>query len=145
MNADEVVARRFEELSARNVGKSVEQLSPEDAAVYLIVATRCEMDMEGFESVFEQLLTPVGLESLIASLELIEEANLAQAFREAARLLANGGFILGEGNSLRSTSQAVTKGLSQVEERVRAHDRLWDLDEKLATLIATSAGPMGAA
>ncbi len=60
--------------------------------VFYVVATRCEIDIDGFASVYEQDLNPGELTILISGLSQIGESELAGEFRCGFDLLKRDGF-----------------------------------------------------
>jgi hypothetical protein len=109
--------------------------------VYYIVATRCEIDINGFASVYEQELNPAELEVLIDGLQRIGEAELAAEFRRGFELLESDGYYAHM--NWNKVAPRVKASIDAIGERVGP--RLWDLDEKLAALLddEATAGPAG--
>lgn len=105
--------------------------------VYYIVATRCEIDINGFDSVYEQDLNPAELEILVAGLNQIGETQLAVEFRHGYELLRADGFY--SHRNWNKVSQSLKDEIDAIGERVG--DRLWGLDEKLAVLLDNSHDP----
>jgi hypothetical protein len=99
--------------------------------VYYIVATRCEIDIDGFCSVFEQDLNPKELEVLIQGLNAIGEPELASEFMQGYELLNAEGFY-GHTNWT-MVSSIVKDQIAAIGDRVA--DRLWALDDKLAAIL----------
>jgi len=103
--------------------------------VYYVVATRCEIDIDGFASVYEQDVNPAELEVLINGLRRIGEAELAADFRRGLELLEMDGFYTHM--NWNKVSLLVKAEIDAIGERV--DQRLWDLDEKLAALLDDDA------
>jgi len=99
--------------------------------VYYVVATRCEIDINGFASVYEQDLNPAELEVLIDGLERIGEVELAAHFRRGFETLQSDGFY--DHKDWNKLSLAVAAEIDEIGERIGP--RLWDLDEKLVALL----------
>lgn len=99
--------------------------------VYYIVATRCVIEIDGFTSVYEQVLIPPELELLIAGLEQIGEGALAAEFRRGFVLLTEAGFY--DHMNWNKVSAEVKGEIAAIGERVGS--ALWDLDEKLVALL----------
>ena len=123
---DRLVAMGRDGVAARPLGERV---------VYYVVATRCEIDIDGFASVYEQDLSPPELEVLINGLQRMGEAKLAAEFRHGFELLDSDGFY-GHMN-WNKVSPTVKAEIDAIGERVGP--RLWDLDEKLAALLDDDA------
>jgi hypothetical protein len=102
-----------------------------ERAVYYIVATRCEIDIDGFESVYEQDLSPAELAILVKGLDQIGENELASEFRRGYELLNADGFY--EHLNWNRISPSVRREIVAIGERVG--DRMWELDDKLALLL----------
>ena len=130
MNASNRIAVEFERLVA--LGRNGVALRPmEERIVYYVVATRCEIDFDGFASVYEQDLSATELEILVEGLDRIGESALATEFRRGYELLKAEGF---------SNHMNWNKVLSSVKSKIdaigeRVGDRLWELDDKLAGLL----------
>ena len=67
-------------------------LPHQERVVFFIVATRCEIDMEGFASVFEQALSQTELAILIAGLQGIGEQELSAEFARGLEMLVEAGY-----------------------------------------------------
>lgn len=106
-------------------------LSKHEQIFYYVVATRCEMDMNGFDSVFDQLLDQDAIQFLVDSLNDLGATQLADLFEAACMRLDNVGFF--DDDSARVidfVSDDQTEILEDIEEQVRKDDALWALDEK---------------
>jgi hypothetical protein len=103
--------------------------------VYYVVATRCEIDIDGFASVYEQALDAAEIKALIDGLERIGEAELAAEFRRGFELLESDGFYIHM--NWNKVAPGVRADIDAIGERVGP--RLWDLDEKLAALLDDEA------
>jgi hypothetical protein len=134
MNATDRIADEFDRLNALSPARLAKRTLAE-RVVRHVVATRCEIDMGGFASVYEQLLGPAELDVLITGLERIREKRLATQFRRGVDLLEADGFY-GHGN-WKKVSADVKKQIDAIGERVGS--RLWDLDEKLSKLLDEEA------
>jgi S-adenosylmethionine synthetase len=99
--------------------------------VYYVVATRCEIDIDGFLSVYEQDLNPTEVNILVQGLNRIGENDLADEFFRGFDSLTQDGFY--EHMNLSRVSDSVVAELKAIGERVA--DRLWELDDKLAALL----------
>jgi hypothetical protein len=134
MDAIHRIIEEFDRLVALG-GDAVAARPLAERVIYYVVATRCEIDINGFVSVYEQLLTPAELEMLISGLQRIGEAELAAEFRRGFQLLESDGFY---GHmSWKKVAPAVKAEIKAVGGRVGA--RLWDLDDKLASLLGDDA------
>lgn len=104
-----------------------------DRAVFYIVSVRCEMDINGFSSVFEQLLTRDELDFLIAALERLSESGLAATFGKARQLLKDVGFMYGE-SRITDCPLKIIESFDEIERNIRLNDRLWRFDDKLLAI-----------
>lgn len=110
-------------------------LSKNDQVIYYIISTRCEMDMSGFDSVFDQLLTEPELRFLIDSLNELGASDLADSFNRAYSRLQHARFFDSESTMVSDLDQGDTGFLDDIEEEIRNNDSLWNLDDRLAELI----------
>ena len=134
MDATDRIVEEFNRLVA--LGRDGVATRPlAERTVYYVVATRCEIDIDGFASVYEQDLNPAELEVLINGLQRIGEAELAEEFRRGFEALSSDGFY-GHMN-WNKVSQTAKAQIHAIGERVGP--RLWDLDEKLVTLLDENA------
>jgi hypothetical protein len=99
--------------------------------VYHVVAARCEIDINGFASLYEQLLNPPELDVLINGLIRINEPDLAAELRRGFELLKSDGFY--DHMNWIKVSPAVKAQIDAIGKPVG--DRLWELDGKLAALL----------
>ena len=128
--AAEQIIEVFDRLIA--MGRSAVASRPRpERIVYYVVATRCQIDINGFESVYQQLLTRDKLSFLIEGLRQLEERSLAGQFQNGADLLAADGFYLHL--SWNKVSQHVKEQLESIGNKVGS--RLWELDDKLVALL----------
>ncbi|QDV46773.1 hypothetical protein Enr13x_66820 [Stieleria neptunia] len=136
-----IVAERFDRIvadMASNGCARPDDLAENDRTIYYIVSTRCEMDMGGFNSVFDQLLSESELEYLITCLNRLHATSLANAFSRAHEALRAVRFFDDNGgadNMISDFDRADGTGLLEaIEEELRAGEELWMLDSTLAVL-----------
>src|SRR5689334_5683059 len=86
MNPADRIGELFDRLLALGRHAIVERPAAEQI-VYYVVATRCEIDIDGFASVYEQALKPNELEILVGGLRQIGEDELAAHFLDGFELL----------------------------------------------------------
>jgi hypothetical protein len=103
--------------------------------VFCAVSTRCEIDINGFDSVFEQGLTADELLILIDGLNLIHEPHLALEFRRGFDLLDAQGFY--QHLNWNHVAQEAKNEIDAIGDRVG--DQLWQLDDKMAKLLDGTA------
>ncbi|HUG70603.1 MAG TPA: hypothetical protein VMM76_22835 [Pirellulaceae bacterium] len=142
MDASQQVAEYFEALIERcNRDPSARptNLPKNDQIVYYVISTRCEMDINGFDSVFDQLLTEPELQFLIDSLNELGALRLADLFHRAHSRLQHAGFFDDESTLVEDLDQGDTEFLHDIEEEIRNNDSLWELDDRLAELIPNAA------
>jgi hypothetical protein len=131
---DSVIERCNRDPSGRPIN-----LPKHDQIIYYVISTRCEMDMNGFDSVFDQLLTENELCLLIEALNELGAPQLAGSFDQARARLRNAGFFAEDSLMVSDLDQDETGFLDDIEDDIRNNDSLWDLDERLAALIPTNA------
>ena len=110
--------------------KVVLGLPSAERVVGLVVIARCEKDMNGFASVFEQAFEAAEVDALIDGLRKLDEDNLADEFALGHELLNRHGFY--DHRDLKRIAGA-EELLDQMEENIG--DRLWDLDVKMVALL----------
>jgi hypothetical protein len=130
MDATYRVADEFDRLVAMGQDKMPARPHPE-RVLYFVVATRCEIDMEGFESVYEQAFTLVELGILIDGLRLLGEADLAEEFARGIEVLRQEGFY--DHLNWNRVSPIARRQINEIGQRIV--DRLWGLDEKLIAML----------
>jgi len=139
MSPSELIGREFERL----VGLGREKIafcSGVEQTIYFVVLTRCEIDMAGFSSVYEQALDAAELRILIAGLRAIGEGETAEEFSRGLALLEREGFY--DGRNWTRLSAPTKAAIEELGQRIGA--RLWTLDEKLAALVTRPrAEPIG--
>src|SRR2546425_5062165 len=92
MDATDRIVKEFDRLVA--LGRHGVTARPlTEQIVYYVVATRCEIDIDGFASVYEQDLNPAELAILVDGLNQIGENELASEFRRGFDLLNADGFF----------------------------------------------------
>jgi hypothetical protein len=119
---DRLIAIGREEIVKRPLAKQI---------VYYVVGSRCEIDINGFSSVYEQYLGPKELKILIEGFEWLSEPGLASEFRLGFELLERDGFY--EHMDWGRISPGVQEQIDAIGTRVG--DRGWELDEKLAQML----------
>jgi hypothetical protein len=138
MGPADIVGDRFNEIIAR-CGESgrPDGFSEADRVIYYVVSTRCAIDMDGFSSVFEQLLTKDELLFLIASLEALGRPALAEVFRKCHSALRRVGFYDKPYAMCHEFGSEFEEELAGYESLLDESDpSMWDLDDKLRDLIA---------
>ena len=100
-----------------------------------VVGVRCEADINGFCSVFEQFLeTRDDLEFFAGALGQLGEDDLAQTYTDIGRLLASAGYYDDPTRELHALPATAQEQLERLQTRAAAGERLWKLDDKLAQL-----------
>ena len=104
MDPIEYIAARFEKIiaAANETGGRPDSLPDYDRAIFYLLSIRCEIDMNGFDSVFDQLLTEPELLFSIGVLERLGFNTLADAFRQAHSILRDNGFY-GDDSKMKSS------------------------------------------
>lgn len=130
MDATDRIVEEFDRLVA--IGRSGVAKRPiAERIVYYVVATRCEIDINGFASTYEQDLNPGEIAILVDGLNQIGEKRLASQFQRGFELLEASGFY--KHQNWNEVSDSVKSEIDAIGERIG--DQLWDLDEKLAGLL----------
>jgi hypothetical protein len=133
MDATNRIIEEFDRLVALGPSGLAKRPIPE-RIVFYVVATRCETDINGFASVYQQGLDPTELAILVDGLEQIGENELASEFRRGFELLKlNGYYDHMNWNKLLDSARVEIEVIGK-----RVGDRLWDLDAKLAALLDAS-------
>ena len=130
MDATDRIAEAFDRL-VRLGRDGVSKRPASERIIYYVVATRCEIDIDGFSSVYEQHLNPAEIGTLIDGLNQIGEKDLADEFCRGFELLKRDGYY--EHMNWNNVSNAAKSEIELIGTRVG--DRLWALDDKLATLL----------
>lgn len=143
MDTKATLADYYQELVERTnchpSGRPVD-LSQNDRIIYYVISTRCEMDMNGFDSVFDQLLTEDELQFLIEALVELKSPVLANLFERARSRLKAAGFFDDEATMVSDLETLDGRGLlDDVEASLRENNTLWEMDEKLVRLIPKGA------
>jgi hypothetical protein len=134
MDAADRIVEEFDRLVA--LGRQGVATRPlAERIVYYVVATRCEIEIVGLASVYEQALNAAEIDVLVDGLQRIGEAELAAEFRRGFELLDSDGFYAHM--NWNKVAPGVKADIGEIGERVGP--RLWDLDEKLAALLDDEA------
>lgn len=142
MDASTRVAAYFDDLVERcnrSATKRPTNLPLYDQYIYYVLSTRCEMDINGFDSVFDQLLEESEVNILITALNELGCTTLADSFSIARDRLAGVGFFSDE--EMMVCDLATDEGgfLDDIEAAVRNDNLMWQLDESLAKLLPAEA------
>jgi hypothetical protein len=136
LDAADRIAEEFDRIIAlRRSG--IPTLTASERIVWYVVSTRCEIDINGFESVYEQHLDPSELAILVDGLNQIGEKDLASEFQRAFELLKADCFY--DHMNWSKISDSVKNDIKAVGKNVE--DQAWDLDEKLVALLDGTAAP----
>jgi hypothetical protein len=136
-NASQRICEVYDELVSSAASGQLSARTLAERIVWYVVLARCEKDINGFASVFEQGFNASEMDNLINGLRLLGDTTSANEFARGHDLLKVCGFY--EHRDLRKISGA-KELLGQIEENIG--DRLWDLDVKMVALLdADKAGP----
>jgi len=130
VNAGDRIAKEFDRLLAMGKERAA-KMSAAEQVVWVLVLARCEKDMNGFESVYEQALKEQDLKTLVKGLRKIGERRLAKEFASSHELLQKDGFY-GHYNWNKVPKKTKQQILDSGD---RIGDQLWQLDEKLVSLL----------
>ncbi|MFO0483307.1 MAG: hypothetical protein ACK52M_17045 [bacterium] len=138
MDASAEVTRRFEDIVKRcGMTGGPTGLPHAERVIYYIVSVRCELEINGFNSVLDQLLNDDELDFFGASLEELSEEHLANAWRSISSLLKSVGHKPRGSSPVRTVPQAVRQPREALARLANSGDRLCHLDEKLLALSRT--------
>jgi hypothetical protein len=138
MSPSKYIADRFEKIleTVRENGGNAQLLPDYDRAIFHLICIRCEIDINGFESVFDQLLTEDDLLFSIEALAKIESYELAGSFRQVHIQLRSIGFYEDPTISLDEHRLPDGSGmLDKYEATIVKDQELWEIDAKLLELI----------
>ena len=133
MEPDLIISDHYTSLVHRVNSNGVSSLSETDRMIWYIVSARCEKDMEGFDSIFIQLVSEPELVFLIESLRRIDEPELAMLFDRAHQALRQAGFYIKGTPSYYQIDEELQEKLNEIGDLI--DQRMWGLDEKLERLI----------
>ncbi|QDU93905.1 DMP19 family protein [Lignipirellula cremea] len=142
MDVSQQLARYYDSLIERcnrDPSARPNNLPKHDQIIYYVISTRCEMDMNGFDSVFDQLLTENELRLLVDALNELGAGTLAESFNQAHSRLRDAGFFGDDSMMVSDLDNDDFGFLDDIEDDIRKNDSLWDLDDRLAELIPTNA------
>jgi hypothetical protein len=135
MDASKAIAVRYSDIITRCDGRGrPEGLSHADRVIYYLVSVRCEADMNGFCSVFEQLLDWDELAFFVEALRELGRPDLAATYEEIGSLLLSAGYYPERTVEFHELPEAVLAAFDGLEAEARQGDPLWTLDERLCTL-----------
>ena len=142
MDAPTRVAAYFVDLIERcnrsSTGRPT-SLPQNDQYIFYVLAVRCEIDMSGFESVFDQLLDETEINILITALNVIGCVTLADSFLIARDRLAAAGFFDEEEMMVSDLATGNLGFLDDIEDSIGNSNLFWQLDESLAKLLPYAA------
>ena len=133
MDVSLIIVEHYNWLVDRVNSAGVTSLSENDRRIWYIVSARCEKDMEGFESIFIQFVSELELVFLIDSLRRIDEPDLAKLFDDAHQALRQAGFYDHGAFTYYQIDDDLQEALAEIGDLI--DQRMWGLDDKLATLI----------
>jgi hypothetical protein len=142
MDPIDYIAARFNRIisDVNEMGGRPDSLPEYDRAIFHLLSIRCEIDINGFESVFDQLLTEDELLFSVCVLEQLEFNTLATAFRQAHSILRDSGFYNQRSGIAHENKLPDGSGiLDPIEQTVADDGGLWMLDDKLIELIPEEA------
>jgi hypothetical protein len=142
LDASAAVAEKFESIS-RQLGESAKpkDLSHADQVLWYVVAVRCERDMEGLESVFDQLLDEPALLFLIRALSELQEQALALLFQRAHEALSAVNFYERPDAMCHEFGNGLGEELKAIDQALSEGDLMWQLDPKLLQLHPQATKP----
>jgi hypothetical protein len=128
-SAASIIADAYNRLIDQPGGLAAVAWTVAEQAIWDVVTARCQKDMGGIETVF----TDCGLDvsSLVRSLELLDEPELAAAWASACAKLTERGYLVA-GTWSGAEGQPHQDVFGILDDALG--DRMWDLDEKLVKL-----------
>jgi hypothetical protein len=138
INKSTLVAERFEYIISDidYEGKGPTAMDFVDNAIYWIVGTRCESDINGPESIFEQFFSDnLEVDHFISILLKLDEGELANQFKSVANLLNKNAFWTEAKRDMRNLPTDQAKIILDILNQISDSQILWDLDEKLGKLL----------
>ena len=130
VNASERIIEEFDRLI--KLGRAKISSRPyAEQVLFLVVVSRCEADMAGFSSVFNQALTHSELRILIDGFRQLGKEKLALEFERGLNALEKEGFY--KHLNWNKVQQSTRDLIEEIGDRVGSE--LWDLDEKLVELL----------
>jgi hypothetical protein len=130
MDASQRIIKEFDRLIA--IGRENVLGRPyAERVVYYVVVARCEADMEGFSSIYEQALTADELGVLVDGLRQLGEPRLASEFASGLEALTKDAFYTHL--NWNRVSDHVQSRIDEIGKSVG--NDLWGLDEKLVALL----------
>ncbi len=140
--AAEIIAARYDKLIPQyNRGRKnrLSAFTRTERAIWLLVTIRCEIDMEGFESVFDQALSRGELVEAIGYLRELDLPEIAELLERALAILDTHDFYTQYGNPMSicsDYSDELRAELDTIGEKITEGDVLWNIDEKLVDMLA---------
>ncbi len=119
MDATDRIAQIFDRLV--ELGRNSSELTVSERIVCYVVSTRCDIEINGFASVYEQHLVPEEIEILIDGQDRINEGSLADEFQRGYDVLKSDGFYKHMNWNL--VSDAVKSEIAMIGARIG--NRLW--------------------
>ena len=130
-DAQDIIGQEFDNILTKMSDNNSWEISTDrEQAIWLIVSTRCEIDMSGFESVFEQLLNRNEILKLIESLNKIDAQELAISFNQALSILDQNDFF-NSGSMISEHGEELAKQIESIGENLSNKESMWDLDTKI--------------
>lgn len=130
MSSGRVVADTFRRLTEERAAGRTRDWTPAERGLWQIVSAACQKDMGGLGSVFTDC-SSVDFDSLVISLRIIDEAELAEAWAHACASLESSGVLQ---NGKWSGEEPDARVLDELEGAIG--DRMWGLDDKLAAWLS---------
>src|SRR5690606_16730214 len=122
MDASQQLAKYYDSLIERcnrDPSARPNNLPKHDQIIYYAISTRCEMDMNGFDSVFDQLLTENEIRLLVDALNELGAARLAESFNQAYSRLRDAGFFGDDAMMVSDLNNNESGFLDEIEDDIR--------------------------
>ena len=134
-----IIIQKFNELVKRySQDSGTAHFSEPEKIVWSVVCVRCEMDINGFASVFEQLISRDELTEFIGYLKQIGLDELSAYFQQIANILEEHSFYNESGHARKMCFELppeVVEIIDQIEDKVIEENELWGVDPTLCRLL----------
>jgi hypothetical protein len=129
--ASQRIGEVYDDLLSSSAARQIPNRPYAERVLWYVVLARCEADINGFASVYQQAFEPLEMENLIDGLRTLEENELADEFARGYELLKLEGYY--DHRIWSRISPSADKLIDEIGEKIG--DRLWDLDVKMVELL----------
>jgi hypothetical protein len=133
LRASNIIAEKFSELVDSHNPNRLVGLTRAERAIYLLIRIRCEKDMEGFDSIFDQAISRHEMLEAIVYMKELGLNETAQLFEQVLQLLSNANVYVDGDFPQMASPHDVDVAIDIIGEQVG--DVLWQIDEKLLEML----------